>query len=146
MKPRAIRQIPYILLFSLFVVVQFMPSPAIPVAGADSHNLPPTVVRVAILNASGRISEGDRVSFILCNQSRRKIEGLIGLRLELVNVSVTDRSDVAVTQIRYRPGFLHAALMMAKFLPGDQRVRVMIPEFNTKFGIDIEILVGKDSP
>ena len=104
----------------------------------------PTVVRVAVLNASGDPASGDRVALVLGEHVRRGLEDQMGMRLELVNVSRSPEQSLAQSEINYKPGFLHAALMIAKFLPGDQRVRVMLPDNGQKLGIDIEILVGKD--
>lgn len=149
MRPRQVRlffsSLPLALttLALCFLALAFM-APLI--AAAEETAQPPTVVRIAVLNASGSVAMGDQVAFILGEHARREMENIIGMRLELVNISLTNRRDITRSQILYGPGFMHAALIIAKFLPGDQLVRAMLVKTNPKLGIDLEILVGKDKP
>lgn len=115
-------------------------------AASDSSDLPPTAVRVAILNASGVAVRGTQLALVLGEYRRRELEGLIGLKLELVNVSSTERKQLPESQVNYRPGFLRAALVIARAMPGDQRVRLMSGSSLKRLGIDIEILLGKEAP
>lgn len=107
---------------------------------------PPTAVRVAILNASGNPLRGTELALVLEKYRRRELESLIGLRLELVNVASADTIARGRSELRYRPGFLQAALVIARTMPGDQVVRSMGGDALKKLGIDVEILLGADKP
>ena len=106
----------------------------------------PTAVHVAILNASGNPLRGTELALVLEKYRRRELESLIGLRLELVNVASADTIHAGRSELRYRPGFLQAALVIARTIPGDQVVRNMGNGAPRKLGIDVEILLGTDKP
>ena len=68
------------------------------------------------------------------------------MRVEVVNVSNAPAFDIGETTMYYRQGFLRAALLIARTLPGDQEVEAMRPEMEERTGIDLEIWLGKDLP
>ncbi|MBI4082085.1 MAG: LytR C-terminal domain-containing protein [Candidatus Lambdaproteobacteria bacterium] len=115
-----------------------------PAPAPERQEGPPTRVRVQILNASGRADSAQRVTLLLDQYRRREIERTLGLKLELANTSST--APQARSVVYYRPGFLRAALLMAKVIPGDQTVEPMKPNSLLKVGIDVEIWLGKDTP
>jgi hypothetical protein len=66
------------------------------------------------------------------------------MKLELANTS--SAAPQPRSAVYYRPGFLRAALLMAKIVPGDQSVEPMKANSLLKVGIDVEIWLGKDTP
>ncbi len=106
----------------------------------------PTLVRIAVLNASGIGGQASRVAVMLMDFRRMSLERELGMRLEVVNISNAPAFESGETTLYYRPGFLRAALLIAKTLPGEQDVEPMRPESVERAGIDVEIWLGKDLP
>jgi LytR cell envelope-related transcriptional attenuator len=118
--------------------------------GRDLDNLlgtePPTRVRVAILNATGKTGGANKVAVLLGEYQRQVLEDQIGLQIEVVNLSNAENVRPGQSVIFYRPEFLRAALAMAKAIPGDQFVEPMRPAGLKRAGVDVEIVVGKELP
>lgn len=127
---------------------QAVAAQAVPAAGAPRilFQEPPTRVRVAVLNATGKPGGANKVALMLGEYRRRNLEDRIGLRLEMVNVSKADIASVGGTVIYYRAEFLRAALIMAEEIPGDQVVAPMRPADLKRAGVDVEIVVGAEMP
>ena len=106
----------------------------------------PTLVRIAVLNASGIGGQASRVAVMLMDFRRMSLERELGMRLEVVNISNAPAFESGETTLYYRPGFLRAALLIAKTLPGEQDVEPMRRESVERAGIDVEIWLGKDLP
>ncbi len=133
------------------------PSKAAAPAGADQQPTPaeqalaldddpPTRVRVAVLNASGKAGGANTVALLLGDYKRRALEDQLGLQIELVNLSTADLVRPGRTVIYYRPEFLRAALIMARAIPGEQYIAPMRPLELKKAGMDVEIVVGTELP
>jgi hypothetical protein len=135
-------------------------SPADPKMGAangtqgdlpeDSDSLlgpePPTRVRVAILDATGKAGGANKVAVLLSEVKRQSLEDQIGLQVEVVNLSTAEAVRPGQSILFYRPEFLRAALAMAKAIPGEQFVMPMRPAEMKRAGVDVEIVVGKELP
>jgi LytR cell envelope-related transcriptional attenuator len=107
---------------------------------------PPTRVRVAILNATGKPGGANKVAVLLSEYKRRAIEDQIGLQIEVVNLSSAESVRPGQTILFYRPEFLRAALAMAQAIPGEQFVEPMRPSGMKRAGVDVEIVVGEELP
>lgn len=105
----------------------------------------PTLVQVAIVNATDHPGLASRVSVLLTDVRRLDLERQMGMRVEVVNASST-RERLPRTVIYYREGFLRAALMIAEEMPRDQRMEPMTPEQAARVGVDVEIWLGKELP
>ena len=105
----------------------------------------PTMVRTAVVNASGVAGRGAQVAVLLQEVRRLGLERRMGMRLEVVNASNSSREQ-AQSVIFYRPGYLRAALALAEALPGDQAVERMKSEDMKRTGFDVEIWLGRDLP
>ena len=123
--------------------------PAPPAAVDDLERLlgePPTRVRVAILNATGKPGGANKIAVLLSEVKRRALEDQIGLQIEVVNLSTAENGRAGQSVLFYRPEFLRAALAMAKAIPGEQFVQPMRPADLKRAGVDVEIVVGKELP
>ena len=107
---------------------------------------PPTRVRVAILNATGKPGGANKVAVLLGEYKRQALEDQIGLQIEVVNLSTAETIRPGQSIVFYRPEFLRAALAMAKAIPGEQFVEPMRPAGMKRAGVDVEIVVGKELP
>lgn len=107
---------------------------------------PPTLVRVAILNATGKPGGANKVAVLLGEYKRQALEDQIGMQIEVVNLSTADSVRAGRSVLFYRPEFLRAALAMAKAIPGDQFVEPMRPAGLKRAGVDVEIVVGQELP
>lgn len=107
---------------------------------------PPTEVRVAILNATGKPGGANKVAVLLSEMKRRDIEDRIGMQLEVVNLSSAEAVRPGRSILFYRPEFLRAALAMARAIPGEQFVEPMRPAALKRAGVDVEIVVGAELP
>lgn len=105
----------------------------------------PTLVQVAIVNATSAPGLASQVSVLLTDVRRLALERQMGMRLEVVNASSTEER-LTRTVIYYREGFLRAALTIAEELPRDQRMEPMMPEQARRLGVDVEIWLGKELP
>ena len=119
-------------------------------AGEDLDSLlgpePPTRVRVAILDATGKPGGANKVAVLLSQVKRRALEDQIGLQVDLVNVSTADTLTPGRSTLYYRPEFLHAALAIAEAIPGEQFVQPMRPAGLKRAGVDVEIVIGEILP
>jgi hypothetical protein len=114
--------------------------------GDGAAGEPPTRVRIAILNATGKPGGANKVALLLSEVKRRALEDQIGLQLEVVNLSTADSVRPGQSVLFYRPVFLRAALAMARAIPGEQLVQPMRPAGLKRAGVDVEIVVGEDLP
>ena len=114
--------------------------------GDGATGEPPTRVRIAILNATGKPGGANKVALLLSEVKRRALEDQIGLQLEVVNLSTADSVRPGQSVLFYRPVFLRAALAMARAIPGEQLVQPMRPAGLKRAGVDVEIVVGEDLP
>jgi len=121
-------------------------APGEPVPNLELFKGPPTRVRVAIRDASGRNEAGTRIVVLLDQYQRRELERQIGLKLDVVNSSAVGRTPLGRSVIYYRPGFMRAALLIARAIPGNQIIEQMRPDSLHRIGVDVEIWVGKDTP
>jgi hypothetical protein len=107
---------------------------------------PLTRVRIAILNATGKPTGAAKVAVLLGDYRRRPLEDKMGLKIELVNISTSYQKTQAPAVVYYRPGFLRAALILARGIPGDTIVAAMRPEALKRAGVDVEVVVGEELP
>jgi hypothetical protein len=107
---------------------------------------PPTRVRVAILNATGKAGGANKVALLLGEIMRQSLEDQIGLQIEVVNLSTADPVLPRQSVVYYRPAFLRAALALAKAIPGEQLVQPMRPAGMKRVGVDVEIRVNEALP
>ncbi|MGK0290744.1 MAG: hypothetical protein ACI86H_002206 [bacterium] len=103
----------------------------------------PALMQVSIFNASGKSKRAFKLSNFLAYQKKKAIERALGIRFEIINISNAHRFNYEHTVIYFRKNFLKPALLLAKLIPGDQRVARMVNPDN-KSGVDIEIFLGKD--
>ena len=104
----------------------------------------PTLLRVAVLNASGGTDWASQVAVMLMDMRRLSLERKIGMHLEIANVSRAPGLGQAHSVVYYREGFLRAALALAEILPGAQALEPMPAERAKRKGIDVEIWLGKN--
>jgi hypothetical protein len=104
----------------------------------------PTLLRVAVLNASGGPDRASQVAVMLMDLRRVSLERKIGMHLEIANVSRAPGAGQAHSVVYYREGYLRAALALAEILPGEQALEPMPRERARRKGIDVEIWLGKD--
>ena len=107
---------------------------------------PLTRVRIAILNATGNPAGAAKVAVLLGDYRRRPLEDKMGLKIELVNLSTSYQKTQAPAVVYYRQGFLRAALILARAIPGDTMVSAMRPEALKRAGVDVEVVVGEELP
>jgi hypothetical protein len=103
-------------------------------------------VRIAILNATGKPAGAAKVAVLLGDYRRRPLEDKLGLKIELVNISSSDQKPQTPAVVYYRQGFLRAALILARAIPGDTMVAAMRPEALKRAGVDVEVVVGEELP
>lgn len=113
---------------------------------AEGAGEPPTRVRIAILNATGKPGGANKIALLLSEVKRRALEDQIGLQIEVVNLSTAEGVRPGRSVLFYRPVFLRAALAMAQAIPGDQLVQPMRPAGLKRAGVDVEIVVGEELP
>lgn len=102
--------------------------------------LPPsTRVRIAILDVSGTLIRANNIALLLTQFRRRELEEKIGMKIELANWSKDNLRPRRGNVIYYRSGFLRAAMLVAKVVPGEQTVIPMPKAFAAKTGVDVEI-------
>lgn len=103
-------------------------------------------IRVAVLNASGKADRAGMVAFLLEEYRGKDLARKLGKKIAVVNLSNLGGSAQRDSVIYYRPGFLRAALMMAKVIPGKQFVTPMPASLKGKIGVDVEIRLGLEMP
>jgi len=106
----------------------------------------PITIRVAVLNASGKAGRAGMVAFLLEEYRGKELARKLGKKIAVVNLSNLGGSAQRDSVIYYRPGFLRAALIMAKVIPGKQFVTPMPASLRGKIGVDVEIRLGLESP
>lgn len=105
--------------------------------------LPPsTRVRVAILDVSGTLLRANNIALLLTRFRRRELEEKIGMKIELANLSQDNIRPQRGNVVYYRVGFLRAAMLVAKAVPGEQTVIPMPKALAAKTGVDVEIHLG----
>ncbi|NIR99058.1 MAG: hypothetical protein GWO03_13810, partial [Gammaproteobacteria bacterium] len=103
---------------------------------------PATAVRVAILDPAASLRNAGSIAMLLTEFRKRDLEAHIGMKVEVANISRIEARPTRPNVVFYRPGFLRAAALIAKVIPGDQSVRVMPPQRLEKSGVDVEIMLG----
>ncbi len=106
---------------------------------------PSTRVRVAVMDSSPKMVRAGRVAVLLTRFRKRDLEATIGMKIDLVNVSSIFDKPVRKNIVTYRPGYMRAALLIAKAIPGEQSIAPLRPEIRKKDGVDIEILLGDNT-
>ena len=102
--------------------------------------LPPsTRVRIAVLDISGTLIRANNIALLLTQFRRRELEEKIGMKIELANLSRDHKRAKRGNVVYYRPGFLRAAMLVARAVPGQQTVIPMPKAFLMKTGVDVEI-------
>ena len=104
---------------------------------------PSTRVRVVVIDVSGTMARAHNVAMLLTRFRRRVLEEKIGMKLELANLSSNRRRPRRGNVLYYRPGFLRAAMLIAKAIPGEQSVLPMPEAFLKKAGVDVEVHLGE---
>lgn len=104
-----------------------------------------TGIRISVLNGSGNPRQGGVVTALLNDYHRDSLERRIGQKIVVVNASTLQTSGPVRSVVYYRPGFMRAAMTVASVIPGRQAVLPMGREQKAKIGIDLEILLGRDS-
>jgi hypothetical protein len=107
---------------------------------------PLTRVRIAIINASGQPNGAAKVAVLLNDYKRRPLEDKMGLQIEVVNISTGYERTQAPAVLYYRPGYLKAAMVLARAIPGDTMVSAMRPQALKRAGVDVEVVVGSALP
>ena len=107
---------------------------------------PATRVRIAIINASGQPNGAAKVAVLLNDYKRRPLEDKMGLQIEVVNISTGYERTQAPAVLYYRPGYLKAAMVLARAIPGDTMVSAMRPQALKRAGVDVEVVVGEALP
>ena len=102
----------------------------------------PGKVNVAVLSSPNRVSEAERVAMMLSTFQNRRLEAMIGQPVEVAYVSQSTRPHTTQTIIRYREGFLKAAVQIAAILPFEQVVEPMTADEANRDSIDVIIYVG----
>jgi hypothetical protein len=110
------------------------------------EHVPPTRVRIAVVNATGKPDGAAKVAVLLSEYRRRPLEDKLGLKIDLVNISTGYDRTQAPAVVYYRPGFLRAALLLAQAIPGDTMVSAMRPQALKRAGMDVEVVVGEALP
>ncbi|MEE8435841.1 MAG: hypothetical protein V3S64_13740 [bacterium] len=102
--------------------------------------LPPsTRVRIAVLDISGTLIRANNIALLLTRFRRRELEEKIGMKIERANWSRDRKRPKRGNVVYYRSGFLRAAMLVAKAVPGEQTVMPMPKAFAAKTGVDVEI-------
>lgn len=106
---------------------------------------PSTTVRVTVLDVSKDLRRAGQVAVLLTRFRKRELEAHIGMKLQLANLSGFSTPPERVNVLYYRPGFMRAAMLIAKAIPGEQNVAPMKPALTRKDGIDVEIVLGAEA-
>lgn len=105
--------------------------------------LPPsTRVRVAVLDVSGTLTRANNIALLLTHFRRRDLETKIGMKIDLANLSKERYRPKRGNVVYYREGFLRAAMLIAKVVPGEQTVLPMPVDFAAKMGVDVDVHLG----
>lgn len=105
----------------------------------------PYLLRIGILNASGKINRAIKLAIFLKEKQKKRIEEQLGSRLSVINISNALKLDYDQTTIYFRENYLKSALIVADIMPGDQRIAKLTRQDN-KTSIDLEIYLGKNYP
>lgn len=103
----------------------------------------PSIMQVAIYNASGYPKRAYALSVYLGKLKKEYIEESLGMKLEIVNISNARNMNQKNSSIYFRENYLKSALFLARLIKGDQRV-VPIQAEDEKEGVDLEIFLGRD--
>ncbi|MCZ6842082.1 MAG: hypothetical protein O7G32_04545, partial [SAR324 cluster bacterium] len=101
-----------------------------------------TPVRIAVLSSVGRMNAGQQVAMILRSYQRQRLEKALGRPVKVAFVSSSNKKHKKKTRIRYRPGFLKAAIQVASAIPREQVVEPMSGEELNRRGVDVIIYLG----
>lgn len=103
----------------------------------------PSIMQVAIYNASGYPKRAYALSVYLGKLKKEYIEESLGMKLEIVNISNAKNMNQKMSSIYFRDNYLKSALFLARLIKGDQRI-VPIQAEDEKEGVDLEIFLGRD--
>ena len=103
----------------------------------------PSLLQVAILNASGYSRRAYKLSVFLGKIKKRQIEEELGIKLDIVNIADAKSDKYPQSTIYFRDNFLKSALYLAELISGEQKI-VPLQNQKEKIGVDIEIFLGKD--
>jgi hypothetical protein len=103
----------------------------------------PSIMQLSIINASNLTKRAYELSVYLGKEKRQDIEELLGIKLDIVNISNAKNDMHEQSTIYFRPNFLKAALFLATIIPGEQRL-IPIDSTRERLGVDIEVYLGMD--
>lgn len=103
----------------------------------------PTVMQISLLNGTGYPKRAYQLSVFLGNLQKRNIEEVLGMKLDIVNISNAPSERPIETTIYYRENYLKSALHLAGMIDGEQRIVPMLDQAE-RVGVDVEIYLGKD--
>ncbi len=103
----------------------------------------PSVMQLAIINASGWAKRAHKLSIFLNREKKKDIEESLGIKLDIVNVSNAKDDRHNQSTIYFRDNFLKPALFLARIIPGEQKL-VPISRKRERLGVDVEIYLGVD--
>jgi hypothetical protein len=101
-------------------------------------------LRIGILGDPRQPDKGQRLAAKLAERDRIVLERDLGRPLLLSFVALDSKDSGAVTQVRFRAGYVKAALRVAQSTPDIQAVLPMTPQEALSSGVDVLILVGRD--
>ena len=101
-------------------------------------------IRIAVLGSPNRPAAGRRVAVMLGGFQRAKMEKKLGRPIRIAFVSRSSKPHEPITRIRYRPGFLQAAIQVARAIPFAQAVEPMAPPQLERESIDVFVYVGEN--
>ncbi|MBI4081333.1 MAG: hypothetical protein HY423_01855 [Candidatus Lambdaproteobacteria bacterium] len=100
-------------------------------------------LRIGILGDPRQPEQGRRLAVKLDEHDRTALERDLGRPILLSFVALAARDAGAVTQVRFRAGFLKAALRVAEATSASQAVQPMTSQEALLSGVDVLILVGR---
>jgi len=103
----------------------------------------PSIMQLSIINASGWQKRAYKLSVYLGQEKKKEIEESLGIKLDIVNISNAKSDLHDQSTIYFRNNFLKPALLLAKLIPGEQKL-VPISDKRERLGVDIEIYLGMD--
>jgi len=106
---------------------------------------PSTRVRITILDKNRAIERGTRVGVLIGRHRKRYLESKIGMKVDVTNISSLNDFRYHENVVYYRPGFMHAAMLIAREIPGAQNVAPMERPTLGKEGIDLEVVLGDEA-
>lgn len=106
----------------------------------DFKSIPP--VRIGVLSSPNRPEAGQKFALMLSGVHRRRLERKLRKPIKIAFVSRSNKRHKPVTQIHYRPEFLHAAIQVAGLMPYKQNVAPMSEVELQRGEVDIFVYMG----